>query len=345
VSTEADSLRALLMQRAEQWKAALARARRLAIAREGDLQEATAALEDYRLLARDLATARQLAPESGAREFLESAYSQAHAALHRPAVRPLAALASLLGEDVPAVVASLRRHIAWVAVLFVAAIATGYWLVDTYPRLIALFASPQLIATVERGGLWTEGLLNVVPSSVLSLQLLTNNAIVSLFAWSAGVLFGLGTFYIVGLNGLMLGAIFAFTGQHGLGDDLFRFIVAHGTVELSVLVLSGAAGAAVGEALVRPRLASRGASFRRAALQSGKLLFLCVLLLVGCGFIEGYVSADPEVPLSARLAIGAAYWLAMVALLRGWLWPRADRATRVAPDAAARTRRTPPARG
>ena len=36
----------------------------------------------------------------------------------------------------------------------------------------------------------------------------------------------------------MLGAIFAFTRQHGLDDELFRFVLAHGCVELSVMVLS-----------------------------------------------------------------------------------------------------------
>ncbi len=83
--------------------------------------------------------------------------------------------------------------------------AAGYALVHRYPELIALFASPELIATVERGQLWTEGLLNIVPSSILSVQILTNNIVVSLFAYCAGFLFGLGTLYILGLNGLMLG--------------------------------------------------------------------------------------------------------------------------------------------
>ena len=83
----------------------------------------------------------------------------------------------------------------------------------------------------------------MVPSSVLSVQILTNNIVVSLFAYCLGFLFGLGTLYILGLNGLMLGAMFAFVGQHGLAGALFRFVVAHGCVELSVMCLSGAAGA------------------------------------------------------------------------------------------------------
>jgi uncharacterized membrane protein SpoIIM required for sporulation len=321
-SSSADALRARLMKRAELWRAAHERARRLARARASDVKEATAAVEDYRLLARDLATARRLAPDSRAREFLEAAYAQSHVNLHRPLLRPVASLWALLRRDVPAVVASLAAHIVWVTLLFLLSIGAGAWLVHTYPKLIGLFASPQLIATVERGGLWTEGLLNVAPSSVLSLKVLTNNVVVSLFAWCAGFLFGLGTFYIVALNGLMLGAVFAFTAQHDLALKLFEFTVAHGLVEVSVLCLSGAAGAAVGEALIRPTLASRGESFRAAVLHSGKLLFACVLLLIGCGVIEGYVSADPQVPFATRLVVGAAYWLFMIALLRGWLFGR-----------------------
>jgi len=40
-------------------------------------------------------------------------------------------------------------------------------------------------------------------------QILANNIVVSLFAYCSGFLFGLGTLYILGLNGLMLGAVFA----------------------------------------------------------------------------------------------------------------------------------------
>ena len=202
------------------------------------------------------------------------------------------------------------------------AVAAGYALVQRYPELIALFASPDLIATVERGQLWTEGLLNIVPSSVLSVQILANNIVVSLFAYCAGFLFGLGTLYILGLNGLMLGAVFAFVGQHGLRGQLFSFIVAHGCVELSVMCLSGAAGAAVGEALVRPGEGGRIASFRDAALHSGPLLLACALLLVGAGLIEGFVSPNPSFPLWSRVTIGVGYWLLMVGLLSGRLFGR-----------------------
>jgi uncharacterized membrane protein SpoIIM required for sporulation len=323
-SARRQALTVSLLQRAGEWREAEARARRLARGRTDDAADAMRMADDYRLLAHDLARARALLPDTRTREYLEGAYARAHATLYHSAWRAGSALLTLFRDELPAVVRSLAPYIVWSTVIFALAVLGGYLLVARYPELIALFASPDLIASVERGQLWTEGLLNIVPSSVLSVQLLTNNIVVSLFAYCAGFLFGLGTLYILGLNGLLLGAVFAFVGQHGLSGQLFSFIVAHGCVELSAVCLSGAAGAAVGEALIRPGDAGRIESFRVAALRSGKLLIACALLLVGSGVIEGYISPNPRVALPARIAIGVSYWCFMVALLAGWLWgPRA----------------------
>jgi uncharacterized membrane protein SpoIIM required for sporulation/uncharacterized RDD family membrane protein YckC len=342
LSSSDQALRTALLRRTEIWKAATARTRRLASKKTDDAADAAELADDYRMLAHDVAKARRLLPDSRAREYLESAYAQSHSTLYKPALHPASALLALFRDEIPAVVSWLRPHIIWATALFILTIATGYAMVRTYPDLIALFASPELIASVERGQLWTEGLLNVVPSSVLSLQILTNNIVVSLFAYCAGFLFGLGTLYILGLNGLMLGAVFAFTGQHALDDDLFRFVVAHGCVEISVMCLSGAAGAAVGEALIRPGAATRAASFQHAALQSGKLILACVLLLIGSGLIEGYISPNPAFSLTTRIAVGVGYWLCMIALLNGWLFGRVPGFLRFgASGAATHTRPAP----
>jgi uncharacterized membrane protein SpoIIM required for sporulation len=314
-----------LLERAALWRQADERARRLAHGHSDDAVEAAGLADDYRLLAHDLARARTLMPDSRTREYLEAAYARAHATLHHGAWRAGSALLELFRDEIPAVVRWLAPYIVWSTIIFALAVIAGYALVHHYPELIALFASPDLIATVERGQLWTEGLLNIVPSSVLSVKILANNIVVSLIAYCAGFLFGLGTLYILGLNGLMLGAVIAFVSLHGLRDQLLSFIVAHGCVELSVMCLSGAAGAAVGEALIRPGAAGRIESFRAAALRSGELLIACAVLLVGAGLLEGYVSPNPHVGLRARLIIGVGYWVFMVALLSGWLFGRRTR--------------------
>jgi uncharacterized membrane protein SpoIIM required for sporulation/uncharacterized RDD family membrane protein YckC len=269
-------------------------------------------LSDYRRLAGEVA----LAP---ADEALASRYAQAHAELFRPSWSLRDEARQLFGERIPLAMRWLRPYLTWVVLLFLLAAAAGWWLVHRYPDLARLFASQEMISAVERGELWTDGMLNIVPSSVMSVQLFTNNIVVSLFAFVAGFMFGLGTFYIVGINGMMLGAIFALCGQHGMDGRLFEFVVAHGLVELSCICLSGAAGAAVGEALLRPRDVTRAASFAAACARAADVLFAVVLLLVGCGLIEGFVSPDPDMPLATRLIVGVGYFFFMVALLRGWL--------------------------
>ena len=62
---------------------------------------------------------------------------------------------------------------------------------------------------------------------------------------------------------------------------------------------------------------------RRSAAGEGiRVLVVVTMLLFICGFIEGYVSPDPEVPRWARVTIGVGYWLFMISLLRGYVFGR-----------------------
>jgi uncharacterized membrane protein SpoIIM required for sporulation/uncharacterized RDD family membrane protein YckC len=306
------------------WYAVRQRATGLSRRHGSDVSDALAVVDDYRRAAHEIGAARlsRDPAAAGSSEYLEALYSDLHDTIHRPARRTGLELLSLMRDRVPAAMKAMRVHLLAVTLLFVVSAVTGAWLVYSYPDLIAMFAGPQLISTVERGELWTDGLLNVTPSAILSVSILTNNVVVSFFAFCSGIIFGLGTFYLIGMNGLSLGAIFAFTGQHGLAGRLFDFVIAHGCVELSCICIAGAAGAYVGEALIRPGALTRSEAFRAAAAEGIRVLAVVTLLLFICGFIEGFVSPDPEVPRWARVTIGVGYWLFMISLLRGYVFGR-----------------------
>jgi len=303
------------------WRRSRQRAAALRRRRGSGVDDALAVVDDYRRAARELGAARA-AGDGVQAEYLEAAYADLHDVVHRPARRASLVLWSLLRDRVPAALRRMRVHLLAVVLLFVIAAIAGWWLIYSFPDLIAMFADQSLISTVERGELWTEGMLNVAPSAVYAVSILSNNIVVALFCFTSGVIFGLGAFYSIGLNGIQLGAIYAFTQQHALGGKLFDFIVAHGCVELSCICLAGAAGAYIGESLIRPGELTRGESFRRATAQAMLLMVVVTLLLLGCGFIEGYVSPDPEIPRWARVTIGVGYWLFMVSLLRGYVFGR-----------------------
>jgi uncharacterized membrane protein SpoIIM required for sporulation len=307
------------------------RARALSVRHGSEVGDALAVVDDYRALAHELGLAR--ARSAGATtpqlEHLEAAYAELHDSVQRPPRRFWLTLWSLFRDQVPAAMYAIRWHLLAVTLLFVIATVSGFALIYSYPDLIAMFASPQLIATVERGELWTDSMLNVMPSAVLSVSILTNNIVVSIFAFCSGIVFGLGTFYIVGLNGFSLGAIFALTAQHGLAGRLFDFVVAHGCVELSCICISGAAGSYLGEALIRPGEQGRSEAFRLATRVGVRILAVVTLLLLVCGFIEGYVSPDLEIPRWARVTVGVGYWIFMVSLLCGFVFGRSRGGERV----------------
>jgi uncharacterized membrane protein SpoIIM required for sporulation len=283
-------------------------------------EEALRTLKAYRTLARDLASARELAPRSTATAALASAYSRLHVAISRPPRFGRSRWRTLFRDQIPAAARSVRSLALWIAFLLVTSTLAGWWLISTYPELVGLIASEKMISGVEQGHVWTDQLLNVAPSSVLSAQIFSNNAVVSLGAFCAGLFFGLGTFYMIALNGLMLGGLLAFTPQHALMHSLVRFILAHGPVELSVICIAGAAGTALGESLIRPQLPTRAQSLRACAEHLGPLLIACVLLLVGAGLIEGFISPDPRYSIPFRLTVGIGYWLLMLLFLSGKLF-------------------------
>lgn len=319
---DGEEIRRWIMARAGSWRASVDKVAVLRAQRHASVDEALSAVEAYRGLARDLATARRVVPNSRTAAGLESLYRQLNTLISRRPQGGLETLRSSLQFDIPSITRELRVPILSMALLMVLSALAGWWLIATYPTLIGLFASEDMIEHVEQGHLWTEGIINVVPSSILSISILANNIMVSVLAFCAGIFLGLGTLYLVAMNGLMLGAAFAFVQQHGLGRALFEFIIAHGPVELSVICIAGASGIALGESIIRPAGVSRRDSFQACAHRIGPLLLLCAALLVGCGLIEGFISPDARFPMASRAVIGVSYWLIMWALLTGRLFAK-----------------------
>ena len=326
--TARSSAAAWVTARAPTWREASQKIAALRRKRNASVGEALEVVEAYRNVARDLASARRLLPGTRTAAALEALFTQIHAVVSRHPFGGWAGLLSVLRDDIPATVRELAPRIFWMAGLMVLSALAGYSLIEAHPPLISLFASEEMIRHVEDGKLWTDGLMNVMPSSILSLRILSNNIVVALFAVCSGFLFGLGTFYLIVLNGLMLGSIFAFVHQHGLARRLFEFIIAHGLVELSVICIAGAIGASIADSLIRPSAPTRRESFRRCMRKLAPLMAFCAVLLVGAGIIEGFVSPDPLFPLPSRVAIGSCYWFFMVLALSGRLLRRADLAGR-----------------
>ena len=331
--------------RAPQWQALAAEAVAASQRPRATVDEALRTLSAYRVLAQHLASARELLPGSVLAAVLQNACATLHATIDRAPRLTAARWLTLFRDDTPAAPASVKASTLWIAALLAASALAGWWLISTYPELVSLIASPRMIDGVERGHLWTYQVLDIAPPAMLSAQIFSNNVVVALGAFCSGLLFGLGAFYMIAFNGLMLGGLLAFTHQHGLALGLVKFTLAHGPVELSVVCLSAAAGTALGEAVIHPALASRVESLRRRAAELSPLLLACALLLLGSGLIEGFLSPQVAVSIPVRLGVGLGYWTLMLLWLSGRLIPRAHRVTPAAHTSRLDSRATSVGRG
>ena len=78
--------------------------------------------------------------------------------------------------------------------------------------------------------------------AAFSSEIFTNNIEVTFLAFAGGILLGLGTAVAARHNGVLLGTVGGLAIGAGNGRVFFELVVAHGVLELSCIVVAGAAG-------------------------------------------------------------------------------------------------------
>ena len=305
------TLEAFIATRSERWaqlEAMLSRSRR------GRLRDIPAAeLEDfgslYRLAAGDLAIARRDFPLDNITTYLNDLCARAHPLLYRsPPARPRD-LALWFATGIPRAFRARRRYILVSLGIMVAAAVAGWLAVDLRPDLRGSLVPQSGFDQLARGQ------VNSLPNApLLGTVIITNNIKVAAVCFLGGALAGIPTALILAANGWMLGTIAEAVHQGGYDLAFWSLIVPHGVLELSIIVIAGATGLYVGDALLRPGLLSRGEAFSRAARSSLGLAAGSASLLIVSGIVEAYISPS-ALPALFKLLVGAAVGTALYSWL------------------------------
>lgn len=130
----------------------------------------------------------------------------------------------------------------------------------------------------------------------MAVGIIANNLFVAFLTFISGLFFGIGAIGILLRNGVMVGVFQYFFVERGLFWDSFLTIWMHGALEISAIVIAGAAGLTMGKGLVFPGSLSRMKAFQFSARRGLKIMMSLVPIFIVAGIIEGFLTRHTELP-------------------------------------------------
>jgi uncharacterized membrane protein SpoIIM required for sporulation len=255
----------------------------------------------YRHTSADLAVAQRDFPRDRVRTYLDQLLARAHPYVYQRDVSDWRGILSFFTVGFPRLYRANGSFV-WVsAAVFVLPGLLAYVAALTSAAAQEALVPPGLLGLIRQGQMWTD--IPETSRPAASTFLMTHNIQVSILAFAGGVLAGLLTIYVLVQNGLMLGSVIGACQAHGLALPLFAFISPHGYLELSAVVIAGAAGLRLGYPLLAPGLRTRRAALAAGGRVAVQLLLGAVPLFICAGLLEGFVSPS-DLPAAAKLAIG-----------------------------------------
>jgi uncharacterized membrane protein SpoIIM required for sporulation len=257
----------------------------------------------YRQIAADLATVREDPLSKRWAGFLNQLLARAHNLIYmgRPA-RPRGIL-GFYRVDFPRVFRQTWSFTALAFLLFLAGALAGFFTSLADPSFQRFFLGPEMSDTIDRREMWTHSLLTLKP--LASSAIMTNNLTVSFTLFAVGIIGGVGTVYLLAMNGVLIGVIGAACWQAGMSLQLWSFVAPHGVLELPAVFIAGGGGLLLARGLLFPGELPRREALTLYGGQGVRLALGIIPLLLVAGTLEGFFSPS-YLPVAAKFVCSAA---------------------------------------
>ena len=246
----------------------------------------------------DLSYSRTFYPNRSVRVYLNNLGQQVFHSIYKNRKTRWGRLIYFWTDELPQLVYNARKEFLLSLMIFVISMAIGMLSSAMEPDFLRVILGDNYvdmtIANIESGD----------PMAVykqrgelgMTLGITANNLWVAFFTFVLGVFFGVGSGAIMITNGIMLGAFQYFFIEKGLFWESFLTVWIHGTLEISAIIIAGAAGMTMGKGLVFPGTLTRIQSFQISARRGIKLMMGVAPIIVIAGIIESYLTRYTETP-------------------------------------------------
>lgn len=273
----------------------------------------------YRRLCQQLALARSRGYSPQVVERLQALTQRGHAVFYRaPPPQWRRALEFFLA-DFPRLVRAQRGCLLAALLLFVVPLVGSFVAVQISPELIYSVYEPGAVAGMEEMYDPADPQRKLGRESGDDLAMfgfyVMNNVSIALRTFASGLIAGIGTIFVLIMNGVMIGGVAGHLQGVGHGDPFWRFVAGHSAPELTAIVLAGAAGLRIGLDLVAPGRRRRVDALIEGGKVGAKLCLGIFAMLVFAAFVEAFWSSIGWIPAMVKFTVGGVLWTLTLAWL------------------------------
>ncbi|HVW14814.1 MAG TPA: stage II sporulation protein M [Mucilaginibacter sp.] len=246
----------------------------------------------------DLAYAKTFYPNSKTTAYLNGLASKLHQSIYRNKTEKRNRLFEFWKFELPLLFKTYQKQLLYSFVFFLIFCMMGALSAKYDEGFVRLILGPEYVdmtnENIAKGdpfGVYKSG-----NEFTMFFQIAVNNIYVSLRTFVSGIIFSVGTIVNLFYNGLMLGSFeYYFFSKH-LGLQSVLVIWIHGTLEISSIIIAGAAGLVVGNSFLFPKTYTRLVSLKKGAKDGAKLAIGIIPILIVAAFFEGFVTRHTGMP-------------------------------------------------
>lgn len=268
---------------------------------------------NYTEVVADLSFAQTHYPDSKITTYLNVLASSIHNQIYTNKREKWKRIRTFFTEEMPRTMYESRPELLASFIIFVVSLAIG--IISTvgnpdFPRaILGDYYVDMTLRNIEKGV--PMDVYNSDNEASMFVAIGYNNVWVDIITFVMGLFTAMGTGLIIFINGVMVGCFTTFFAQHSLLIESSLSIWMHGTLEMSAMVVVGAAGIILGNGWMFPGTYSRAHSFRMAAKRGLKILICILPITLTAAYIESYITRHDEI----LNVIRAAFILACAAFI------------------------------
>ena len=253
----------------------------------------------------DLSYAQTFFPESKTTLYLNTLAGRIHQTIYRNKKEERNRLVEFWKTELPRLFREAHRYMVYAFLIFIISALIGVISTDRDSGFVRLILGDRYVNytlhNIEKGD--PMAVYKEMNQIDMFLGITLNNIKVALYCFAAGIIFSLGTVYLLFYNGVMVGAFQYFFHQQGLLLTSAATIWIHGTLEIASIIIAGSAGLVMGNSLLFPGTFTRRQSLMQGAAKGIKIVIGLVPIFVVAGFLEAFVTRYTNMPLTIKLFI------------------------------------------